>query len=109
LENQIQILKKGVEYLVDTTNRAAKETLYIRFCHKDATTSLFINGVTSEGLMQVLIDRYNTLVQKDNSPQNVQTLLFLRHAYDSVKSRKALKRLVNDDHKTTGVAVQTEG
>src|SRR4051812_24735115 len=102
MENQIQILKKGVEFLIDTSNRAAQETMHVKFCHKD-DMGYFQNGITSEGLMQVLISRYQYLVEKDSSIENKRVLLFLNQAYDSIKTRKALKQLMKDEYKRNGL------
>lgn len=104
----IQVLQKGTEYLVDTSDRAAKGTLHIRFCHKDSM-GVFQHGVTSEGIIQMLINRYQALVEKDDSPENIRTLLFLRQALDSVQSRNINKLRKRNESSGNGIPVQTGG
>jgi len=101
----IQVLQKGTEYLVDTSDRAAKGTLHIRFCHKDSM-GIFQHGVTSEGILQMMISRYQSLVEKDDSPENIRVLLFLRQALDSVQNRNYNKMKKRNESTGNGLSVQ---
>ena len=103
MENSIQILQKGIEFLIDTAS-VPTEKLHVTFCHKDQY-GFFKNGVTSEGLLQMLISRYQFLVDKDPSIENKKVLYHLNQSYDTVKSRRALKQILKDEHKRNGLSV----
>lgn len=101
----IQVLQKGTEFLIDTSDRAGKGTHHIKFCHKDSM-GVFQHGVTSEGVLQMMISRYQSLVEKDDSPENIRVLLFLRQALDSVQSRNMNKLKRRNESTGNGLPVQ---
>ena len=103
--NQIEIVEKGISFLVFTSNWLKRESIPIVFCHKDRNGD-FQNGLTSEGILLVLISRHQHLVNKDSSTENVKALLFLQQAYEAIKNRRAYKRLAKDEYKRNGLSVQ---
>lgn len=104
----IQVLKKGTEYLVDTSDRAAKKTIHIVFCHKD-NFGIFQHGVTSEGILQMMISRYQHLIEKDDSTENIRALLFLRQALEAVQNRNFNKLKRRNDSSGDGLSVSSGG
>lgn len=102
----IQVLQKGTEYLLDTSDRAAKGTLHVKFCHKD-NMGIFKHGTTSEAVLQMMINRYQFLIEKDDSTENIQVLLFLRQALQAVQNRNINKIRRKNESTRDGVPVQT--
>lgn len=106
----IQVLKKGVEFLIDTSDRLIKKPVHIVFCHKDVEGK-FQNGVTSEDLLDMLISRHSMLADKDPSHENINTLLHLRQARDWMRTRNQLKmqKRKTNDHQGNGLSVPAGG
>jgi len=107
-QQPIEIVERGIKFIVFTSNRIEKEPIHIDFCHKDKDGK-FQNGITSEGLLLVLISRHKHLVYKDNCTENIRTLLFLQQAYEAIKSRKDNKRQLKDDYKKNDIPVSSGG
>jgi hypothetical protein len=102
----MQVLIPGVEYLLDTSDKPDPKNFHFTFCHKNGEGK-FVNGNTSEEVMKMMINRYQFLVQKDSSTENIQTLLFLKRAYESMSSRNfnKIKNRQNNGHQSNGVSV----
>lgn len=106
----MQILKRGTEYLLGGSDRVgAEKPLYLKFCHKNAEGA-FVNGMTSEEVMEMMIDRQQFLIEKDSSAENIQALLNLRKALDCMKARnsnKMHKKKISDSARN-GISLQAK-
>jgi hypothetical protein len=105
--HQIQVIKPGIEYLLDTSDKPAKGVLHVVFCHKD--NGVFKHGITSEVILKMLIDRQKHLFDKDPSTDNSRALLFLTQALQSINNRNYLKMKRRDDYKATNISVPPAG
>ena len=106
--SEMQIIKPGVHYLAAGTNDFTQEIL---FCHKDENGK-FVEGLTNEGLMDVLIHRFNHLVSKNDLPSNMQILVFLKQARMQMSQRNKEKlnyRRAHNDSSRAGLSVQASG
>lgn len=66
--------KKGVHYSLVTTDNKEVELI---FCHKDKDKK-FINGITDEELVRVLVDRYEHHLYRDESHTNINVMTLLK-------------------------------
>jgi len=101
----MQILRPGIEYLLDTSHKPTPEGFHVTFCHKDVE-GRFVNGITSEEVMKMMVNRYQHLVNKDPSTENIQALLFMKRAYEAITSRNYNKIKNRNEHSGNGVSVQ---
>lgn len=105
----MQVLRPGIEYLVDTSDRTpAAKPVHIMFCHKDIEER-FIDGHMHEELLKMLVDRFVYLVNKKSSLSNIRTLQYLRAAYESCQQRNSDKLKRRDGGSGNGLPVQTGG
>lgn len=103
-DNEIQVISAGIEYLLDTSDRANKAVHHILFCHKNENGK-FIHGVTTEVVLKMLIDRQRKLMSKDDCTENTQALLFLQQALQAIKRRNFAKMKRRDEYKGNGLPV----
>lgn len=106
--SEMQVIKAGVHYVAAGTNNYTQDIL---FCHKDENGK-FVEGLTNEGLMDVLIHRFNHLVSKNDLPCNMQILVFLKQARMQMNQRNKEKlnyRRIHNDSSRTGIPVQASG
>lgn len=106
----MQILSRGTEYLLFGSDREESgKPVHIQFCHKNSMGQ-FVNGMTSEEMMQMMIDRQQHLVEKDTCTENIQTLLYLKQAADCMNQRNLNKMKKKKNESTgNGVSVQAKG
>lgn len=106
----MQVLINGKEYLLDGSDRLGIEKpVHIKFCQKDGDGK-FVNGMTSEEILQMLIHRQQHMVNKDGSAENVETLLHLKQAHDCMLNRNRVKLVKNrlGDSKRNDISVQAK-
>lgn len=86
----MEIVDAGKRYIVKQTNGNPLELI---FCHKDETGK-FVNGVTTEDLLEVLIARqmYFTRDLEHTSAHNLNILSHLQQALHSAKRRNYSKK-----------------
>lgn len=101
----MRVLQVGVEYTLDTSDKPDPKEFHVKFCHKSGDGS-FVNGITSEEVMKMMINRYQHLVHKDPSTENIQALLFLKRAYEAINSRNFTKIKNRNGYQGNGVSVQ---
>ena len=104
----MQILQRGKEYLLSGSDRTGTEKpVHILFCHKDGE-GRFINGMTSEEMLSMLIERQQFMLDRDPSAENIQTLLYLKKALDCMTQRNTVKmqKKKNNEDSRHGVSVQ---
>lgn len=104
----MQVVSRGKEYLLTGSDREqSNDPVRIIFCHK-TDQGVFINGMTSEEIMQMLIDRQQHFLDKDASSENIQTLLYLKKALDCMTNRnkgKMNSKRTNGDSARNGISV----
>ena len=83
----MEVIKPGVHYTVTTTDG---KQINLVFCHRDENKT-FIDGVTSEDILGVLLDRYRHFSGTVDSPENINTFLHLRQALHFLQLRKKKK------------------
>lgn len=66
-------IKEGVEYQLKTVN---DNNIHLPFFHKDG--DVFIDGITLEELVKVLIDRQRVFLRKSDSTENLNILSHLQ-------------------------------
>jgi hypothetical protein len=100
--------RKGVEYLLDTSDKTGNTPkVHLKFCSKNEYDQ-FEHGVTSEEVLRAMVDRYTCLVEKDDSIENIRTLMFLKQAYEEMTRRNynKLKTRSRNDSSGNGPTVQ---
>lgn len=104
------IVQEGIKYMLATSSKNKPESVSIVFCHRD-TNGFFQEGITSEELLKCLISRHTCLVNKDNSTENITTLLHLKEALTSIKNRRDKKmiKIKNNEYSRNDIPVQTTG
>lgn len=99
----MEIVKAGIHYVANGTNGY---NLDIHFCHKDKDGK-FVEGITNEELANILYHRFRTLVEKQDSKENVQCLVHAREIIAQLKERhkNKLQKKTNDNSRN-GISVQ---
>lgn len=100
-------IKEGVHYALTTTDG---KKVQIIFCHRD-DSSQFIDGITSEDLIKVLVDRYRVFSNKVDTPENINTFLHMRQAlhFAQLRKKKKLERKASENgHSGNHISVQVK-
>lgn len=92
----MEIVKKGIHYIANGTNGHSLEVV---FCHKDETGK-FVNGLTNEEMIDIMINRFVHLVEKASSEENIQCLLLTRQIKAGLQTRNKNKLKRKEDENT---------
>lgn len=90
--------RKGQIYSLVTTDN---KEIPLQFCHRNSEKK-FVDGVTDEELVDVLMDRYDHHLFRDDSEQNMKVITFLREIKRLLIQRTKLKSQVVKTHVVDG-------
>jgi hypothetical protein len=102
----MRVIEPGKRYEVHTAQGVP--VFDVIFCGMDANG--FVDGITNEELVEVLIQRMEYLVTRKPSTENMNTLLHLKQAMSwmHVRNDNKLKKRKGNDSSGIGLHVQAE-
>ncbi len=84
----MEVIKEGTWYELESTNKTRQSIIFI---HKDDKTGSIVQGTTTEEVLQMLIDRLETLNVKNKSFENDSAIRNLENALREIKKRNKNK------------------
>lgn len=98
----MQLVKKGIHFIAEGSNAFVMD---IMFCHKN-DDGKFVDGLTNEEMVDVMIARFQHLVEKFNSTENINCLHLARKMKVELQERNKLKiKRKSDDNSRNSVPV----
>lgn len=102
----MKVIEEGQRYEAHTANGVP--VFDIIFCKLE--NGEFVDGITNEELVEILIDRMVFLVKKKPSQENINTLTHLRQVkqWMNVRNFKKLNNNRNNDSRGNGLHFQAK-
>jgi hypothetical protein len=103
----MRVVIPGERYAISTAQNV--EVLELIFCKSE--NGKFIDGLTNEEVLEVLIHRMECMVKEKPSQENMNTLTHLNQAkgWLNIRNLNKLKKQRSNDNRRTGIHFQAEG